>query len=1070
MRRDPALLRAGHGLAGLAAVALGVVAATGAAAAPQAPPAAAASQLPAVSRQPHTAAVAPFANLSDNPDDDWIAAGIAETVATDLEQLPAFTVVAREAFAAAYGAGASPGTRPGPAGGRAREVARALGASRLVAGGFQRLGGQLRITASVVDAGTGAVLRAVTVDGTMDELFALQDRVSRALRDALVATAPPPGGMPRPRAAALPSPAAPPPAAARPADVAAVPGLPAFPAGAAGETGAAARPAPGPRRGGAFGAAPAPAAPSAEASPPSPGEAAESRPVASSPNVPRARRRTFAGVPSDSVLPGDVTGGIALGDAGPRLGVAAEAGVLTGRPTVRPPRIQQAPAIDGRLDDAAWRSAAAITDFVQRRPLDGAPATEATEVYVAYDSANIYIGVYAHYSDPSMMRANRADRDRPIADDTFLVYFDPFLDQQRAYVFGVNGYGVQSDSILDSRGGGGGLGGGGGGGLRGRRGFGPGRGGPGGAPRGDRSWDALFTTAGQLVADGFTAEMAIPFKSLRYPQRGGGAPHRWGFQLARTIRGKDESVVWSPVSRSVAGFLTQMGVIEGLTGLSTSRNIEILPTFTAVRFGALDTATGTFSDGDPRPEGGVNFKYGVTSNLTADLTFNPDFSQIESDQPQIEVNQRFALFYPELRPFFLEGAEIFQFLAPVRLVHTRTIVDPRYGAKLTGKVGDTTIGVMYADDEAPGNLDDADDPALGQSAQTFVGRVRYDLYAESHVGAIFTERQFLDGYNRVAGLDSNFRIGDTHSFGVRAIGSRDRDPGSGEETSGYLLNASLQKTGRNLSYAFGWYNLSPDFATDVGFVERTDQRWALGNVSYLWWPETWLVNWGPRATYSRGYNFEGILEDEDASAGIEFAFAKNITFSADADRILERFGGIDFLKTRFSSFTTVSTSRRIAFGMGFNRGDQIFFDADNPFLGFDTGWIWFINARLIPRLQSNINITTNRFIDPRNDDALVFDVKIVRALTTYQFTDRFLLRNISEYNSFDGALGLNLLFTYRVNAGTVFYVGYDDRYQQAERIDRGLHGRELDNRFFQSSALRRTNRAVFLKLQYLFRY
>ncbi len=1009
-------------------MALGVAAVTATAAAPQAPAGAAAAQLPTASRPPHTAAVAPFANLSGNPDDDWIAAGIGETVATDLEQLPALTVVAREAFAAEYAARASPLPLDDR---RARDVARALGASRLVAGGFQRLGGRLRITARVVDAGTGAVLRAVTVDGTLDELFALQDRVSRALRDALAAT------------------------------------------------GAAGRPAPGPRRGGAFGAAPAPAAPapsvaaapppSAEAAPPAPGEAAESRPVASSPNVPRARRRTFAGVPADGALPGDVTGGIALGDAGPRLGVAAEAGVLTGRPTVRPPRIQQPPAIDGRLDDAAWRSAAAITDFVQRRPLDGAPATEATEVYVAYDSANIYIGVYAHYSDPSMMRANRADRDRPIADDTFLVYFDPFLDQQRAYVFGVNGYGVQSDSILDSRGGGGGLGGGSGG-LRGRRGFGPGRGGPGGAPRGDRSWDALFTTAGQLVADGFTAEMAIPFKSLRYPQRGGGAPHRWGFQLARTIRGKDESVVWSPVSRSVAGFLTQMGVIEGLTGLSTSRNIEILPTFTAVRFGALDTATGAFSDDDPRPEGGVNFKYGVTSNLTTDLTFNPDFSQIESDQPQIEVNQRFALFYPELRPFFLEGAEIFQFLAPVRLVHTRTIVDPRYGAKLTGKVGDTTIGVMYADDEAPGNLEDADDPALGQSAQTFVGRVRYDLYAESHVGAIFTERQFLDGYNRVAGLDSNFRIGDTHSFGVRAIGSRDRDPGSGEETSGYLLNASLQKTGRNLSYAFGWYNLSPDFATDVGFVERTDQRWALGNVSYLWWPETWLVNWGPRATYSRGYDFAGILEDEDASAGIEFAFAKNITFSADADRILERFGGIDFFKTRFNSFTTVSTSRRIAFGMGFNRGDQIFFDADNPFLGFDTGWIWFINARPIPRLQSNINITTNRFIDPRNDDALVFDVKIVRALTTYQFTDRFLLRNISEYNSFDGALGLNLLLTYRVNAGTVFYVGYDDRYQQAERIDRGLHGRELDNRFFQSSALRRTNRAVFLKLQYLFRY
>ena len=452
-----------------------------------------------------------------------------------------------------------------------------------------------------------------------------------------------------------------------------------------------------PRRGGVLG-------------PRAPGEAAAEPPPAPDPP---------AGTPESS---------------GPLVGVATGAGVLTGRPTVRPPRILQAPVIDGRLDDAVWRDAAYLDEFVQRQPLDGAPATEATEVYIAYDSANIYIGAHVYYSQPNMLRANRADRDRPIADDAFLVYFDPFLDQQRAYVFGVNGYGVQSDSILNAQGRGGGLGR--------RSGFGGGpRSGPGGAPRGDFSWDALFETAGQLVDDGYVVEMAIPFKSLRYPQRAGNAPHRWGFQIARTVRGKDESDVWSPVSRGVAGYLTQMGVIEGMTGLSTSRNLEFLPTFTAVRFGSLDAATGGFADRDIEPEGGVNIKYGVTSDLTADVTFNPDFSQIESDRPQIEVNQRFDLFFPELRPFFLEGAEIFQFRGPVNLVHTRTIVNPRYGAKLTGKAGNTTIGVMYADDAVGGGLADPGDPAYGSSAQTFVGRVRYDLYSESFVGAIFTDRQ-----------------------------------------------------------------------------------------------------------------------------------------------------------------------------------------------------------------------------------------------------------------------------------------------------------------------------------------
>ena len=780
-----------------------------------------------------------------------------------------------------------------------------------------------------------------------------------------------------------------------------------------------------------------------------------------------------SGVQVRDTSPADIPGGIAIGGASPQFGLAEGVGALTGRPTVRPPRIRSTPTIDGRLDDLAWQNAAVITNFVQRQPLDGAPATEATEVYIAYDDTNIYVGAHAHYTDPTMMRANRADRDRPISDDTFLVYFDPFLDQQRAYVFAVNAYGVQSDSILNSGPGGGRSrrsGGGRGGNFSpGRGGFGPGRGGPGGAPRGDDSWDALYDSAGQRVDDGFVVEMAIPFKSLRYPQRRGDVPHRWGFQIARTIRGKDESIVWSPVTREVSGFLPQMGVMEGMTDLSTSRNIEILPTFTTVQLGSLDTATRSFVDGDPDPEGGVNFKYGVTSNLTADFTYNPDFSQIESDQPQIDVNQRFDLFFPELRPFFLEGAEIFNFRGPVALVHTRTIADPQYGAKLTGKAGKTAIGVMYANDKAAGSLNDPGDPTFSQAAQTFVGRVRYDLYAESSIGAIYTDRQFLDSFNRVAGVDANFRVGDTHSFGIRAAGSEDRDM-DGLETSGYFVNANLRKGGRNLSYNLAWYDLSPDFNTEVGFLVRTDQRWGFSNVSYVWWPETWLISWGPQVTYTRAYNFDGVLEDEGATIGVDFNFAKNIRTNFNSSSIMERFGGIEFQKTRFSTFTSVSTSTRYAVGLGYSGGDQIFFDEENPYLGFDRGMTIFVNARPFPRLNSNININTNTFWDLRNNNQQVFDVNIFRALTTYQFTDRFLFRNISEFNTFDTTFGLNLLFTYRVNSGTVFYGGYDDRYQQADHIERDLDGDGIDDRLFQTTATKRTNRAFFLKFQYLFRY
>ena len=733
--------------------------------------------------------------------------------------------------------------------------------------------------------------------------------------------------------------------------------------------------------------------------------------------------------------------------AAPRS-TAVQAGGAIVRPVVRPPRLPQPPVIDGRLDDAVWSAAARITDLVQRRPLDGAPASEASDVYLAYDSDNLYVGVHAHYADPGMLRANRRDRDQNVEDDLFLIYFDPFLDRQRAYVFTVNAYGVQGDAILRA----GAIGGG-----------------RFGVPRGDASWDVLFETAARIVGDGFVAEMAIPFKSLRYPRRDAGAPHRWGLQVARIIGGKDEADVWSPTSRAIAGFLPQMGVLDGMTDLSRSHNLEVLPTLTATRFGTLDRRAGVFDDGDLTPEGGVNVKYGVTSNLTADVTFNPDFSQIESDLPQIEINQRFALFYPELRPFFLEGAEIFNIPAPVTAVHTRTIVDPAFGAKLTGKVGRTTIGAMYASDAAPADVDDSAALTPDGAAHVFVGRARYDLYAESHVGTVFTSRELAGGHSRLAGADAHFRLGDTHAVAFRAMGTDHEDRGAAR-TRGHLLDAVFSKRGRNLRYSLGSYALSPDFRTDVGFVRRPDQRYVSATGGYRWWPEHWLRNWGPEFLYARNYDFAGVLQDEIADAGINLALARNMFVAGNVRRERERYRGIDFVKTRSRVFGRVDTSRRVGLSVEYRRGDQIrFVDRGQPFLGHEYGISASINLRPVPRFRSAINVTTNRFTSPVRG-AEGFDVRIFRALTTYQFTPRLLFRNITEYDTSEGALDLNFLLTYRVNAGTVFYAGYDDHYRQADRIELGpaawedIGGRRLPERRL------RTNRAVFLKVQYLFRY
>ncbi len=935
--------------------------------------------------------VAPFNNLGAQVEDDWIGAGIAETVSADFIR-SGVPLAGPGAVARAQASSGTAGRSIDPVDiddidDIAIDVARRLDAVWLVTGTYQNIGPDLRITAHVVDVRTGAVVHTATVDGVRDELFAAQDLIATELTARLV------------RGVAPVSPAS-----RQPGAIAAATERPAAPAGEVNglldldpDPGAAGGPARRTEGRGGFAATPV-----------------------------VERRRTVVG------------------------------------------RTDQPPEVDGRLDDAVWETATRLTEFVQIAPVEGAPGTEATDVWLAFDSENLYLAFHAHYTDPGMMRANRSDRDDIRGDDVMAVLFDPFLDQQRAYQFQVNGYGVQGDSIVnaDGRSGGssgrmvrpqqsGGVsragGGGGGSGLSGSGQFGI---------RGDDSWDTLFDTAGRIVDDGWTAEMSIPFKSLRYPTGAASVDRQWGFQITRIIRGKSEAQAWSPISRGVAGQLTQFGLLEGLSDLSTSRNLEILPEITGVRLGSLKSMDGAglaFDEGEPEGDAGFGVKYGITPNLTADFTVNPDFSQIESDQPQIETNQRFALFFPEQRPFFLEGQEIFQTPTITNLLHTRSIVDPRVGGKLTGKVGRTTIGVIAANDEAAGRLDDETDPRFGTTAQTFVGRARYDLYSESYLGAIATSREFGIEHNRVGGVDGRFRLGRTHRVSFLAAGSSTRIDEEGG-LSGPVLEADYTRQGRNLGYGASYSSVDPEFRTATGFLPRNDYRQATTNVSYRWWPESALITWGPTLSYLRLYDHAGVLEEEQLQGRVSMSFQNNISLNGTISRDLERYSEVDFRKHGYGFFGVVS-ARLLSVVGGFNWGDGVLF-AENPYLGRSMTGNVLISARPTSRLRAELTGIFSQFVNPANDSE-VFDIKIFRTRATYQFSTRLLLRHILEYNTSAVTLGNNLLLTYRINAGTVAFLGYDDRYRQGTRIDEFL---------FPTAALQRTNRAVFAKVSYLFRY
>ena len=1001
----------------------------------------AAAASPAVAQMSPAVVVAPFTNVSRQPADEWIGAGIAETIAIDLQDAGLEVVEAGGAGRKGIGYREAP---PDPDPARALDAYRRQGVAWMIDGTLQRVGDHLRITTRIVDVATGAVEFGTRVDGGIGDLFDVQDEVAAVLAARLSAGG---GGV-----AVAAEPPATPGTARRFGSAGPAPGRP-----------GPARPTPPARPAPAVGNAPIP--PVAAAVPPAepglrPG-APEMRTGApeARPGQPVNGALAFGAAPADGSAPRD---------AGPRRrgtrgGGGGFAPTPLDRPTAVIERTSNPPDIDGRLDDSVWETATHLTNFIQIAPIEGAPGTEETEVWMAYDSDHLYFAFYAHYTRPETMRINRADREEIRGDDRMSILFDPFLDQQRAYQFEVNGYGVQADSLVNADGSTGFSRSSGSGSAS--RGSGPRRSGGSGMSssgqfgiRGDDSWNALFDTGGQVVADGWTAEMRIPFKSLRYPSRSAGVGHRWGFQITRVIRDKSEAQSWSPISRGVAGQLTQFGTLEGLSDLSLSRNLELLPEVTGFRLGALDTGSGEYSTDDPAGELGFGVKYGITPNLTADVTYNPDFSQIESDRPQIETNQRFALFYPEQRPFFLEGQEIFQTATPMTLVHTRTIVDPRFGGKLTGKVGQATLGFVVADDEAAGRLDDTAHPRYGTTAQTVLGRARYDFYAESYLGAIMTAREFGADHNRVAGIDGRFRLGRTHRVSFLAAGSETEDEALGS-LSGGAFEADFAKQGRNVSYNVAHSRIDPGFATNTGFLPRVDLQQTSGTASYRWWPESTLMTWGPSVTYLRLYDHGGTLQDEQIQGTASFSFRNNMALTGMVNRDLERYGAVDFRKTGFGFFGVMSARLLSVYG-GYNWGDGILYDADTPYLGWST--VGNVNFRFQPtsRLRTEFTMVSSDFVEPISQTD-IFNVKIFRTRTTYQFTDRLLARYIMEHNTAAATLGNNVLFTYRVNAGTVIFVGYDDRYRQ---------GMLIDSLLFPTTELLRTNRAFFGKISYLFRY
>jgi hypothetical protein len=460
-----------------------------------------------------------------------------------------------------------------------------------------------------------------------------------------------------------------------------------------------------------------------------------------------------------------------------------------GELTVAIPRIETRATIDGVLDEEPWRRAALLTGFSQYMPVDGLAAVDSTEVLAWYAPDGIYFGIRA-FEPHGSVNATLADRDKIDTDDFVQILLDTYNDRRRALVFGVNPLGVQADGIRSE----------------GSMGSAGGHSGSGRFENVDMNPDFVYESKGRVTTDGFEVEMFIPFKSLRYQS---GDTQDWAINVIRKVQHSGYEDTWVPARRANASFLAQSGTLQGLHGLHRGLVLDLNP-FATGRLDGAQAADGGWSY-DATPKVGANVRWGVTTNLTLDGTVNPDFSQVEADVGQITVNERFAVFYPEKRPFFLEGLE--QFDTPNQLIYMRRIVEPVGGAKLTGKAGALNIGFLSSIDSRSYSASGEDNPVYN------ILRLRHDVGENSTVGIGYTDK--IDGgdYNRVASADAHLVFAKLYFIEAQLAGAFTRTADS--TRSGPLWEITADRTGRNWGFHYTLRGVHPEFETQSGFVNRT---------------------------------------------------------------------------------------------------------------------------------------------------------------------------------------------------------------------------------------------------------
>jgi len=724
-------------------------------------------------------------------------------------------------------------------------------------------------------------------------------------------------------------------------------------------------------------------------------------------------------------------------------------------------RAQASVEVDGVMDDDAWSDAVVIPLPWEVNPAENAAAPIATECRLTHDAENLYLGCTAEDPDPDGIRAYVVDRDGIGGHDRIVLTLDPFNDQRRAFQFGISALGVQSDAVLAQQGS-----------------QNP-NSGSSSMPI-DPSWDAIWTSAGRITESGFVVEAAIPFRSLRFPSEDDGSG--WGAYLTRWWpRSSNVEVRSSTWNRSDSCLLCQANVVTGIEGGAPGINLQLTPTLTGGRSETrIGEAGSALVAGPTKREFGLDAQWGITSDVTLNLTANPDFSQVEADVAQLDVNSRFALFFPEKRPFFLEGADFFG--TPIRAVFTRSISDPLAGAKVTGKLGDNALGALVAQDRTnnlliPGSQF-SQSVTLDDQPVTALARFRRDLGGTSTVGAIYTGREGANYYNRVGGADAFYRpvpsvtlqaqlLRSSTAYPQTVVDDFDQPDGqfSGNaaqlranwRTSEWVLSGDIRQT-------------DPNFRADAGFVTQAGVRGGNVNVTRRWWggSDQWFTQLRLLGGSWMNRDFDG----NQINGGLWFGVNYNGPWQTSIGIWPNLFMKEHFAGTTYSDMNQLWFDVRAApsgawsIGLNGNVGDAV--DFANGRLGQEVRLAPEVSLRAGRNFEFRVQHTWQKM---QNQGAAVFTANLSQLRSVYNFSTRSFVRAVVQYRRTDREPGqyanpvdrrsdgvfAQLLYAYKLNPQTVFFLGYSQDGTAVTDIDQVRTPMEL------------RGRTLFIKLGYAWR-